>query len=161
MSSMMHAATYELRGDRELVVTRTFRAPASLVWAAHTEPRHLVNWLTGPDGWSMPICEVDLRVGGAFKFGYHLDGRSDFFFSGQYLEVDAPRRIVSSEHFNGAEPGTRNTLEFTEAAGITTMVLTIEYVSAEMREMVLKTGMTGGMDTSYERLDALLASVAS
>ena len=145
--------------DLEIVSTRTFDAPRRLVFAAFTDPAHVPNWLLGPDGWDMPICEIDLRVGGKWRYVWRnsTDGR-EFGMHGVYREIDAPAKIVNTEVFEGSEAV--NTLELSELSGRTLMVHTMRMPSIEARDGALATGMTEGADTSYDRLDSYLASVA-
>ena len=161
LSPTVGSTAYEERGDTELVYSRIFDAPASLVFAAHTDPKHVPQWLLGPDGWSMPICEIDLRPGGKWRYVWrnNSDG-AEFSMHGTYLEVEAPRRVVFTEQMDDNPGVTNNTVTLDEVDGKTTMTGVIEYPSAEVRQIVLDTGMTGGMDTSYDRLDSLLPSLA-
>jgi len=148
-----------MQGDRELVVTRTFDAPRSLVFQAWTTPKYLQRWMLGPEGWSMPICEIDLRPGGAWHFVWRKTDGMEMEMRGVYKEVKPPERMVSTESWGGPWPETVNTLVLTETDGITTMTLTILYVSKEARDEALKTGMTKGMELSFQRLEKVLASV--
>jgi uncharacterized protein YndB with AHSA1/START domain len=145
--------------DREVVVTREFDAPLSLVFEAWTKCEHLQHWLLGPDGWTMPSCQVDLRPGGKYRWGWrHSQNGHEFAMHGVYREIDPPNKIVCTESMEGQPGETLNTLVFTEAGGRTLMTMTILYASKEMREMVLKTGMTSGMETSFNRLESYLES---
>ena len=152
---------YEPRGDTEFVYTRVFDAPATLVFAAHTDPKHVPQWLLGPEGWSMPVCEIDLRPGGKWRYVWrsNSDG-SQFSMHGTYSEVEAPHRIAFTEQMDDNPGVTNNIVTFEEVGGKTTMTGVVEYPSAEVRQMVLDTGMTRGMDVSYDRLDALLPALA-
>ena len=147
-----------MQGDRELVVTRTFNAPRHLVWKAWTTPQYLQRWMLGPEGWTMPVCEMDLRPGGAWHFVWRNADGSEMEMRGVYKEVNPPERVVSTESWGGPWPETVNTLEFTEKDGKTTLTLTILYVSKEARDEALKTGMTKGMELSFQRLEKVLAS---
>ncbi len=118
------------------------------------------RWLLGPPGWSMPLCEIDLRVGGRFRYLWRNDenGR-EFALGGIYREIAAPTRIVCTETFEDADmPEALTTTVFAEENGRTTMTLTISYPSRALRDAALATGMTGGMGQSYARLDDVLAS---
>ena len=119
--------------DLEIVSTRTFDAPRRLVFAAFTDPAHVPNWLLGPDGWDMPICEIDLRVGGKWRYVWRnsTDGR-EFGMHGVYREIDAPARIVNTEVFEDSEAV--NTLELSEDDGRTFMVHTMLMPSIEAPE---------------------------
>jgi uncharacterized protein YndB with AHSA1/START domain len=146
-----------MQGDRELVVTRTFDAPRHLVYKAWTTPKYLKEWMLGPEGWSMPVCEMDLRPGGAWHFVWRKDDGTEMEMRGVYKEVKPPERVVSTESWGGPWPETVNTLLLIEKDGKTTMTLTILYVSKEARDAALQTGMTKGMELSFQRLERELA----
>lgn len=144
--------------DRAVTVTRQFDAPADLVFACHTKPQLLQRWLLGPDGWTMPVCEVAAEVGGTYRYVWRstTDGH-EFGFTGQFREVEVPTRIVHTESMIGQPGEALVTTTFTEANGRTTLSVTMSFESGAMREQVLATGMTDGMAVSYDRLDELLA----
>jgi uncharacterized protein YndB with AHSA1/START domain len=156
---MPEALNVAMPSDTEIVVTRTFNAPRQLVWDAHTKPELVPRWLLGPDGWEMPICEIDFRVGGKYRYGWAnpSDGRA-FEMGGVFKEIAPIERIVHSERFGDAE--SRVTMLLDEARGKTTMTLTIRYDSKQTRDAAFATGMTGGMESSYQRLDAIAAEAA-
>jgi uncharacterized protein YndB with AHSA1/START domain len=146
--------------DRELVLTRVFDAPRTLVFEAYTSPEHLPHWMLGPPGWTMPVCEIDLRVGGVWHCAWrHSDG-SMMEIRGVYKEIVPPERVVSTESWGGDWPETVNTVVFTEEHGRTTLSLTILYPSKEARDPALQTGMTKGVNLSYDRLAARLKTMA-
>lgn len=152
--------TLAAHGDREIVMTRTFAAPRALVFRALTEPTLVQQWLLGPPGWTMPVCTIDLRVGGAYRYVWrHADGR-EMGMGGIYREIAAPRRLVHTEAFDAAwYPGEGLiTTELAEAKGITTMTATLQYVSRAARDGVLASPMEGGVAESYRRLAAVLAA---
>ncbi|HET7553315.1 MAG TPA: SRPBCC family protein [Gemmatimonadaceae bacterium] len=141
--------------DREIRVTRTFDAPRELVFECHTRPELLKRWLLGPPGWTMPVCEVDLRVGGKYLYTWRNDADgSEFSIGGVHREIVPPERIVTLENFMGDEA--LNTLTLEEKDGRTTLVQTMQFENREKRDQALKTGMTDGMATSYDRLEALM-----
>jgi uncharacterized protein YndB with AHSA1/START domain len=149
------------RGEREIVMTRVFDAPRTLVWDAHTQPELIRRWLLGPPGWSMPVCEIDLRVGGKYRYEWRKDDRA-MGMGGVFREIVAPRRIVSTEKFD--EPwypgeGAVGTLELVEEGGRTTLTQTVLYESREAREAVLKSPMESGVAASFDRLAEVLASL--
>ena len=151
-------------GDRELVMTRVFDAPRRLVYDAHTKPELVRQWLLGPPGWTMPVCEMDVRVGGKYRWVWRKDSDgSQMGMGGVYREVVAPERLVTTERFDEAwYPGeSLNTLVLVEQGGRTTLTQTLRYESKEAREAVLKSGMESGVSASYDRLDAVLASAAT
>lgn len=148
-------------GDRELVMTRVFNAPRRLVFDAFTKPELVRRWLLGPDGWSMPVCEIDLRVGGSYRYVWRRDrDGTEMGMGGVYREIVVPERLVSSEKFDEAwYPGDSvGTFVFVEQGAKTTVTQTMLYDSREARDGVLRSPMEGGVTASYDRLEALLAS---
>jgi uncharacterized protein YndB with AHSA1/START domain len=148
------------RGDREIVMTRVFDAPRTLVFDAFTKPELVKQWLLGPPGWSMPVCEIDLRVGGAYRFVWHGPDGTKMGMGGVYREIAAPERLVATERFDEAwYPGEAvGTLVLSEQGGKTTITQTLLYQSREARDVVLKSGMEQGVAASYDRLAELLTS---
>ncbi|HET9293131.1 MAG TPA: SRPBCC family protein [Gemmatimonadales bacterium] len=142
--------------DREVVMSRFFDAPRELVWEAWTNPRYVRQWLLGPEGWTMPVCEIDLRPGGSWHYVWRKADGAEMAMTGSYLEVAPPERLVSTEKWGPEWPETVNTLVLTESGGRTTTTLAIAYPSREARDAALKTGMTDGTERSFARLDALL-----
>lgn len=136
------APTLELAtpSDTQVVATRTFRAPRALVFATMTEARHLPNWMTGPEGWTMDICEIDLRPGGRFRWRWTNADGGALEMRGEYRDVTSPSRVVNTERWiMGTEwPETINALELTESSGVTRMTLTITYASKELRDGALE-----------------------
>ena len=150
-----------LPNDREIVVTRVFDAPADLLFDCHTKPELVRRWMLGPDGWSMPVCEIDLRVGGGYRHVWRSDADgSEFGFQGDYREIAAPERIVHTERFDGTPPGDATdalcTLTLAESDGRTTLTHRMRFPTAEIRDQALQSGMTDGMATSYDRLETLV-----
>jgi len=148
--------SYTTPSDREVLLTRVVSAPRRLVFAAWTEPRHLQRWLTGPEGWSMPVCEIDLRPGGRWRYVYRKASGKEMTLTGSVLEVVPPERLVTTESWGPEWPETVNTLVLTESEGRTTIALTITYVSKEARDAALATGAMDGMNRAFELLDELL-----
>jgi uncharacterized protein YndB with AHSA1/START domain len=161
-------AQVTLPSDREVKVARSFRAPRALVYRAYTEPALLRRWLLGPPGWTMPVCEMDVRVGGQYKWRWRSDDKAnEFGFAGTFREVEPPARLVHTEAYDpgtfGAEyPGEPAivTVTFTEDGGVTTVTTLVDYGSKETRDAALATGMTDGMEQSYQLLDRLLEDPA-
>jgi uncharacterized protein YndB with AHSA1/START domain len=146
-------------GDREIVMSRMFDAPRELVFEAWTKPELLKRWLLGPPGWEMIVCEVDYSPGGTTRFVWrNADGR-EMGMRMIGVEFAPPERIVSIERFDEAwYPGeARSTLTFTERDGKTIATNTVRYESQATRDMVLKSGMTNGVEASYDRLEEILA----
>jgi uncharacterized protein YndB with AHSA1/START domain len=146
--------------DREVVITRVVDGPRRRVWDAWTKPEHLKNWLTGFEGWTMPVCEIDLRAGGKWRFVWRKSDGAEMGMTGVYKEVVPPERLVNTERWGPEWPETVNTLSFSERGGKTTITLTILYPSKDARDAALKTGMKEGMDVSYERLAEYLRTMA-
>jgi len=148
-------------GDRQVVVKRKFNAPVALVWRCYTEPDLVKRWLLGPPGWSMPVCEIDLKEGGSYTYRWrNEDDGTEFGFTGTFREIDGERRIVHTERpvdlDDWAESEAYNVVEFLPVGDMTELVMTMTYASADVREKVLATGMTDGMGMSYDNLDDLL-----
>jgi uncharacterized protein YndB with AHSA1/START domain len=147
-------------GDREIVMTRAVDAPRRLAFDAFTRADLVRRWLLGPPGWTMPVCEIDLRVGKGFRYVWrNADGR-EMGMRGVYREIAPPDRIVHTEIFDEDWTGgeTLVTTVFTERGGRTTVTLTVRYSSREARDAVLKSPMAQGMELGYARLDELLAA---
>jgi uncharacterized protein YndB with AHSA1/START domain len=143
--------------DVEIQVTRAFDAPAQLVFDYHTKPEYVQKWLLGPPGWSMPICEIELTVGGRYQYVWRNDANeSEFGARGEYLEIVAPERIVHSERMDGVQGEALCTLTFVQNGARTTLTTTIRFGSKEARDQALQSGMTDGMSASYTRLEAVM-----
>jgi len=152
-----HETTYSMPTDRELVITRTFDAPRSLVWAAFTDPKHLPNWHTGPEGFTMPVCEIDLRPGGSWHYVWRNPHGREFGATGIYREVDPPKRIVYATNVNGEEQ--TSTMTFTDENGRTTVTTSILCASKASRDKGLPYAKIG-TESNHARLDAYLASMS-
>jgi uncharacterized protein YndB with AHSA1/START domain len=150
--------------EREIVMTRAFDAPCQLVFDALTKPELIKRWLLGPPGWSMPVCEVDLKVGGSYRYvwRHESDGR-DMGMGGIFREIAAPKRLVQTEKFDQSwYPGEAlTTAVLVEQKGRTTLATTVLYESQAARDGILKTGMEQGVAASYDRLEELLAEISS
>lgn len=150
-------------GDLDIVMEREFNAPRALVFEAWTSCEHLKRWW-GPPTWSLPECEIDLRVGGRWRYLMRGEGGEEMGMNGEYMEVAGPGRLVSTENFDGEmfEPmggGTVNTMVLEERDGRTTMIVTSRYKSREARDGVLQFPMEEGAEESFQRLDALLGEI--
>jgi uncharacterized protein YndB with AHSA1/START domain len=149
--------------DREIAMTRVFDAPRTLVFDAHTKPDLVRQWLLGPPGWSMPVCEMDVRVGGKYRWVWRHDrDGAEMGMGGVYREIVKPERLVATERFDEPwYPGEGlNTLVLVEQDGRTTLTQTMRYESRAARDAVLKSGMEKGVAASYDRLAELLASAS-
>ena len=159
---MKRALTITKRGDRDLVMTREFDAPRKLVYDAHTKPDLVRQWLLGPPGWTMPVCDMDVRVGGTYRWVWRKEtGGSEMGMGGVYREIAKPERLVSTEKFDDPwyEGEALDTLVLIEQGGKTTATLTMLCATPEARNAVLKSGMDGGVAQSYDVLDKVLASI--
>ncbi|MGH7556387.1 MAG: SRPBCC family protein [Gemmatimonadota bacterium] len=148
--------------DREIAMTRVFDAPRSLVFDALTKPELLKRWLFGPDGWSLEVCEIDLRPGGEYRYVWrHEADGTEMGMGGVYREVVPPERIVATESFDESwYPGDAvGTMVLTEQGGKTTLTQTMLYESREARDAVLESPMESGVAASYDRLEEMLASL--
>ena len=165
MDTMIEKAEVTLPSDSQVQVTRSFRAPRALVYRAHTEPDLVRQWMLGPPGWVMPICEMDVRVGGRYRWRWRSekDGK-EFGFAGTFREVVPNARLVHTEAF---DPGTTGgqmgdspslvTLTLTGDGPITTVTNVIDFGTKANRDAALATGMTDGMEQSYQLLDRLVS----
>lgn len=150
------------RGDREIVMTRAFDAPRKLVWDCFTKPDLVRRWLFGPNGWSFLVCDIDLRVGGSYRYVWRKDDDgTEMGMRGVYREIVPQERIVDGQVFDQDWTGGEaiSTLVFTEQGGRTTVTNTMLYASPEARAMVLESGMKEGMAMGYDRLADLMASL--
>lgn len=145
--------------DREIVITRLVDAPRRLVFEAYTKPEHLQQWMLGPEGWTMPICELDLRPGGKWRFVWRRENGTEMALHGVIKEVVPPERLVQTESWGPQWPETLNTLALTEQDGKTTITTTVLYPSKEARDAALQTGMKEGVIVSYNRLASYLATL--
>jgi uncharacterized protein YndB with AHSA1/START domain len=154
------ATTLTTPSDREIIITRVVDAPRRLVFEAYTNPEHLPHWMLGPEGWSMPICEIDLRVGGAWHFVWRRADGTEMAMRGVYQEIAPPERLVSAESWGGDWPETLNILFLSEEDGKTTITQRVLYPSKEARDAALKTGMQEGVSQSFDRLAEYLRAIA-
>jgi uncharacterized protein YndB with AHSA1/START domain len=144
--------------ERKVVLTRVIDAPRERVFEAWTKPEHLPHWMLGPDGWTMPICESDLRPGGAWHYVWRKSDGAEMEMRGEHREIARPERLVSTERWGGDWPETLNTLVLTERGGKTLVTQTVLYPSQEARDKALGTGMKSGMEQSFARLENYLRS---
>jgi len=144
--------------DTAVQVTRVFDAPAQLVWDAHTKPELFKQWLLGPDGWDMPVCEMDVRVGGTYRCEWSdTSGQEPSFgVQGTFTEVEPITRLASRERMDGFDGEALNIYTFEERDGRTTLTLLMDFGSKEARDCAVATGMADGMGMSYDRLASLL-----
>jgi len=149
------------RGETEIVMTRVFQAPRQLVFDAFTKPELVRQWLLGPPGWSMPVCEIDLRVGGRYRYVWRHESGQEMGMGGVYKEIVPPERIVSTEKFDQAwYPGEAvGSVILSEMDGKTTLTHIVSYQTGEARDAVLKSPMEKGVAAGYNRLEDLMATL--
>ncbi|MEO8358592.1 MAG: SRPBCC family protein [Vicinamibacteria bacterium] len=158
----MTSLTLTTPSDREILITREFNAPRRLVFDCMSKPELVRRWLLGPPGWSMPVCEIDLKVGGRYRYVWRSDADgTEMGMGGVYREVMPPEKIVQTELFDQDWTGgeTIGTSILTEKNGKTTMNLTVVYSSKEARDGALQTPMADGMNAGYSRLDDVLTQL--
>ncbi|ESQ80007.1 SRPBCC family protein [Asticcacaulis sp. YBE204] len=145
----------------DIVVIRHFDAPRPLVWRALTEPALLKRWLIGPDGWTMPVCEIDLRVGGTYRFVWRHQAKGDMGMSGEYRVVDAPVTFTNTEVFDEAwyDGECVVTQTLSDDGDETELTVLMHFISEKARDMALQSGMTSGIDSGYQRLDGILTEL--
>ncbi len=150
------ATEAQILNDTQVRFSRVIRGPVEQVWRAHHEPGLLQRWLLGPDGWTMPVCQVATTVGESYRYEWEaVDGSGRFGFEGELLESSPPHRTVTTERMTGTEgPTTVNVMTLTAVGAGTLLTIVTTYPSAEVRDMVFGTGMVGGMEQSYARLEA-------
>lgn len=157
----MNKLDLQLEGDTHVVVTRRFAAKPELVYRAHTDCSIIPQWMTGPDGWTMPVCECDHQPGGKIRFEWADGNGNGFFLTGEILEVQPYSRLVHVERMHLPDPTPDNHIETTfqpDGEG-TLMVMRMTLPNKETREMMLATGMADGMETSYARLESITAQL--
>jgi uncharacterized protein YndB with AHSA1/START domain len=149
--------------DREVALTRVFDAPRQLVFEAYTKPDLLKQWAGGPEGWNLVVCEVDLQVGGAWRWVIEGPNGEKMGLGGVYLDVVPPERLVSTEAYD--EPWydgeATSMIVLTESQGRTTLMMTVRYASKAVRDAVLQTPMAQGVGAGFDRLAELLATSAA
>lgn len=156
-----------LPSDHEVKVTRTFQARRELVYEAHTSAALLARWQLGPPGWTMPVCEMDVRAGGKYRWRWRSDeGGQEFGFYGEFREVSPPEKLVQTQFYDPGDVGgdmgesALITTTFTERGGVTTMTSLMDFGTKAGRDAAMSTGMTDGMEQSYRLLDGVLAELA-
>jgi len=149
------ATEAQILNDTQVRVSRVIRGTVEQVWRAHHDAKLMQRWLLGPDGWTMPVCEVATKVGERYRYEWENSDKSQRFgFVGELLETAAPYRAVTTEQMIGSDgPSVRNELTLVPVHGGTLLSLVLTYPSKEMRDMILGTGMTTGMEESYARLE--------
>ena len=157
----MSKLTLKTEGDRFLVVTRRFAAPPEAVYRAHTDPGLVQKWMLGPEGWTMPVCELDARPGGTMRYEWKK-GKQGFYLTGEFLEMDPPRKIVHVERMFLPDRTPDNhveTLFESDGSGGTVMIMRMTLPDGATRAQMLATGMEHGMEASYVRLENEILAV--
>lgn len=164
----MKPAAVSTPSDTEVLVKRCFDASPDLVWQSYTEPELIRRWMLGPPGWSMPVCEMDVRVGGHYRWRWRSDtAEAEFGFSGQFQEVVLNAKMLHKQFYDagdlddsmGSEPALVM-VTFEEIENGTEVATSIKFASKEDRDAALTTGMTDGMEMSYQLLDNVLTGGA-
>lgn len=159
MNQLLDTFRLQAVGQRQIVITRDFDASRRAVFGGLTRPERVRRWLLGPPGWSMVECQIDLQVGGAYRYIWrHVDGR-ELGMRGEYRDIALPARLVHTERFDMPwyVGEALVTSELAERNGRTSLTGTVEYESAAARDAVIASGMEAGVVASYDRLEALLS----
>jgi uncharacterized protein YndB with AHSA1/START domain len=153
-------ATVTLPADDQILITREFDAPAHLVYRACTEPELVRRWWSGQRG-EMTVCEIDLRVGGKWRYAMRADSSGDeVVFYGEYREIVPDERIVSTEVYEPfPDNGAVNTMTLVEHDGATTLTTLVQHQDPQTRDMHINSGMEGGMQESFDRLEQVAISL--
>jgi uncharacterized protein YndB with AHSA1/START domain len=155
-------AKVTLPGDKQILITREFDAPKELVYKAWTTPELVRQWWSGERG-EMTVCEIDLRVGGKWRYAMIANEGFEVAFHGEYRELVPSERMVSTEAYEGIpdpdEHASLNTLTLTEADGRTTLTVLVEHPNQEGRDMHINSGMEGGMQEAMDRLERVAVSL--
>ena len=148
--------TVTLPSDKEILLSRTFEAPRSLVFRAMTEPELVRRWWCCQEGFTMTVCEIEFRVGGRWRYAMVGPDGNEFAFKGEYLEIDAPSRIVSTEIFEPfPESPTLVTVTLEERDGVTHYSSLVRHETKEARDMHVSSGMEQGADMAFDRLEEI------
>jgi uncharacterized protein YndB with AHSA1/START domain len=153
----MGKLTLTTEGDTHVVVTRRFAAPPEAVYRAHTESKLVQQWMLGPEGWTMPVCLCEARVGGKIRYEWSDGKGRGFYLTGEFLELEPFRRIVHVERMHMPDPTPDNHIEtrFDGDGTGTLMTMTMTLPDAATRKAMLSSGMEHGMEASYVRLERL------
>jgi len=158
----MSKLSMQTEGDRIIVMTRRFAASPEAVYRAHTDPELIQRWLLGPEGWTMPVCVCEAKVGGRFHYEWNHETKGQrFHITGEFLELQPNRRIVHVERMFLPDPTPDNHVETTfEVDGEgTLMTIRMSLPDAQTRAAMLATGMERGMEASYVRLETTILAV--
>jgi uncharacterized protein YndB with AHSA1/START domain len=154
----MSKLNLQTEGDQYVIVTRRFAAPPEAVYRAHTEAEIVQKWMLGPEGWTMPVCQIDARPGGKIRYEWSNGRGGGFYLTGECIELEPYRRIVHVErmHLPGRTPDNQIETTFEPDGEGTLMTMRMTLPDAQTRAAMLATGMEHGMEASYVRLEGLL-----
>ena len=159
MATTTRSAKVTLPTDTQILITREFDAPKHLVWKAYTTPELVARWWAGERG-TVTSAEIDLRVGGSWRYVMVADKGFEVAFHGEYREISEPDRLVNTEIYEGAPEGVGViTTTFTEEGGRTTMSQLCEFGDRKVRDAVIDSGMEGGMQEALDHLEQVAVSL--
>jgi uncharacterized protein YndB with AHSA1/START domain len=159
MATTTNSAKVTLPADTQILITREFDAPRHLVWKAYTTPDLIARWWGGEHG-KVTSVEVDLWVGGTWRYVLTANEGFEVAFHGEYREISEPERLVNTEIYEGAPEGVGVvTTTLTESDGRTTLTQLCEYGSREVRDAVIDSGMESGMQESMDALEQVAVSL--
>ena len=155
----MNKLDLKTEGDRYVVITRHIKASPDTVYRAHIDTALIQKWMLGPQGWTMPSCEADPRVGGKIRFEWENGAGHSFYLTGEYLEMEPGKRIVHTEcmHMPDALPENRVETRFEADENGTFLTMRMTLPNQISRDMMLQGGIANGMEASYQRLDRLIS----
>lgn len=159
----MSKLSLNTEGDTHVVVTRHFDAPPEAVYRAHTEPKIVQQWMLGPEGWSMPVCQSELRPGGKIRYEWKHPKQGGFYLTGEFVELKPYRKIIHIERMHLPDPTPDNRVETTfepDGSG-TLMTMRMTLPDAQTRAAMLATGMEKGMEDSYVRLEKMIGELVA
>lgn len=156
----MSKLTLKTEGDTHVIVTRHFAAPPEAVYRAHTEPELVQKWMLGPEGWTMPVCINEAKPGGKIRYEWAHPQRGSFYLTGEFLALEPYSRIVHVERMHLPDPTPDNHVEtrFVPEGTGTFMTMRMTLPDGQTRAAMLSSGMEGGMEASYVRLEDLIKS---
>ena len=157
----MTKLTMKTEGDTHIIVIRRFAAPPEAVYRAHTDPKIVQQWMLGPEGWTMPVCQSDVRPGGKFRYEWKHPEKGGFYLTGEFVELKPYNKIVHVERMYLPDPTPDNHVETTfepEGSG-TLMKMRMSLPDAQTRAAMLASGMEGGMEASYVRLERIIGEL--
>ena len=157
----MSKLTLKTEGDTHVIVTRRFAASPEAVYRAHTDPKIVQKWMLGPEGWTMPVCQSDLRPGGKIRYEWKHPNKGGFYLTGEFVELKPYSKIVHIERMHLPDPTPDNHIETTfepDGPG-TLMTVRMTLPDAQTRAAMLATGMERGMEASYVRLESMIGDL--